>query len=1171
MPSFNVLDRKQDIHRHYLLEASAGTGKTFSIENIVTRLLIEDHPSEPMTLPQILVVTFTRAATRDLKIRIRSNIEKALIHLQCGTANSACPDYLCAVMEQGEEVIQKAKRRLEQALCCFDQAQIFTIHGFCARMLREHALEGNVRVDAIQEEQTCSDDQILQVIRDYFRTELRPESYCDEQLHIISKKIGNDTEKLEKEILSILKTGWEIEENADFSCQFKRFQTAMQKIRGHTAAKIISDFVQQAQAYEKVCDRQHNVKPEFLEKVQRFARLCEKSAWDPADFEMLIADSLIIVEALDPTKRKASVKLPTTLHYPDLINLLRQELWSIVKESSSPDLIIARIAAGCQKMLKAYLSEEEKLRFDDFLKMLLKGLENPRFTESIRSTYKAAIIDEFQDTDPTQWQIFDKLFLQSGNQWGNLYLVGDPKQSIYAFRQADIYTYLSAANALGQDHISSLDTNYRSQPSLVNALNCLFDSQLSPGLIALPRLNSTLPYHAVNSSPHNKERVFSDKRGSVHFCLGQLPEKRVYSLEKLETHSFLPFITKEIERLHHVEHLRFNQFAILVVDRFQAQRTADYLQAHRIPFALQRTVSLSESPALPALREVMLAALHPKDNSALKTALGGRVIGWTHDEVRELSDPSLHEKVLSRFYKLRKEWLENGFAAFFYQLMHSCWKDASASTMEKLLSEESGLEFYHDLQQLGDFLIEQETLQSFSAEALLAFLDQLPLIDVGDEDLLKRRMDPCQDAVNILTMHSSKGLEFDIVFALGLASRKKSPEHLLPVFKGTATQPILRGVIDGNSIEYQQYCDEIDAEKIRQLYVTMTRAKYRLYLPVILAPDDKGPTIGSASPMELFLARFGQPPIDARKLYERIKGYDGKILCDWIDKNSSDIKISYHHSPEASVPETVSAKVSTPPLLVPPSRVHVPGQRQYMYAFTTLSKKKSNVLPDDTLLQIAPKDFHATQKTPHTLPGNSETGNVLHKILETISYETVQIAASPTELIPVVKPFLIGTQYADWEQPISTIVYHALHTTLKTADGSVRLCDLNQEVRYHEMEFLYPYTAEMAVEELEDGAGFLKGVIDLIFEHEGKYYLLDWKSNWLGPSRDAYHRKALDLAMTQNNYFLQSDIYVEALRRYLQIVDKRPFPDIFGGVFYLFLRGLAADQATDTGVYYFLP
>ncbi len=181
MNTFNVLDRAVSVHKHYLLEASAGTGKTFSIENIVTRLLVE---GKPITIDQILVVTFTRAAASDLRTRIRSHIDRTVGFLS--SPGQECPDYVRSWIDAGDGVITKAKKRLERALFGFDQAPIFTIHGFCAKMLRRYALEGKMGLDTQCGEDALPATEMNAVIRDFFRTGVTLDAYSPAQLDILS-------------------------------------------------------------------------------------------------------------------------------------------------------------------------------------------------------------------------------------------------------------------------------------------------------------------------------------------------------------------------------------------------------------------------------------------------------------------------------------------------------------------------------------------------------------------------------------------------------------------------------------------------------------------------------------------------------------------------------------------------------------------------------------------------------------------------------------------------------------------------------------------------------------------------------------------------------------------------------------------------------------------------
>jgi len=253
MNSFNVLDRNVQVHRNYLLEASAGTGKTFSIQNIVVRLLIEESQKQinPFSLEEILVVTFTKAATRDLRLRIRSNIEKALGLLnkwECGQNQEDIPDYLLAILEQKKEVINRAKKRLQYALYTFDSAQIFTIHSFCARMMKNYALECDIGIHSDISENSFSGTEIIQIVRDFFRTEIRKENYSPAQIGIFLKK-----DPQQKKLLKAIQSGYECADSCSFEILFQKFSIEMMWLKkrfGLNKEDMIKDFKAQYELYK---------------------------------------------------------------------------------------------------------------------------------------------------------------------------------------------------------------------------------------------------------------------------------------------------------------------------------------------------------------------------------------------------------------------------------------------------------------------------------------------------------------------------------------------------------------------------------------------------------------------------------------------------------------------------------------------------------------------------------------------------------------------------------------------------------------------------------------------------------------------------------------------------------------------------------------------------------
>lgn len=978
-------------------------------------MLIENDPlyQAPLSLSEILVVTFTRAATRDLRIRVRACLEEALNCLRTKEGNP--PDYLLPFLEQENDCMD----RLKQALFCYDEAQIMTIHGFCAKALKEHTLEGDIPLDTSGGEDLIPKEKVLKVIRDFFRTGLIPDRFSQEELKVLWDSYKGKVDELESDLVKLI-------------------------------------------------------------------------------------------------TQKTPIK--------------------ILHENRSANDVFAKIAHFCQHLWQKYVFEEELIGPDEWLSLMERATRSEEFCQSVRKKYHAAIIDEFQDTDPLQWEIFRRLFLHAPKENSRLYLVGDPKQSIYAFRQADIYTYLQAAKALGVQHQASLDTNYRSQPSLVTALNLLFSPTACPGLFPLPRIDhdekvsTSLEYRHVQASSRCSEKEFRDNKGSVHFLFASTSESSLYSHTAVEIHKF----NQENE-------IPFRNIAILVRDRYQGAQVMKVLQEAGIPAINQRGQSLSDSPALRAWQDLLAAVNQPRNQSLLKLAMGSVVIGWTQKEIEELQNPEKMVWLLSKWQAFHEVLINEGFTAFYDRFVYSNWLDDTA-LCERMLKLKEGATLYQDFRQIGELLMEHETQTGGSLQSLLNYLDDFEIEASEGNEILKMRQDPTVDAVNILSSHMSKGLEYDIVFAVGLAKRLNREYSLIQI---ASEGEIIYTPASKDSDEYKKYLEELDAEKMRQLYVAMTRSKYRVYLPV-LSPKKKSFALGEAAPIELFLARLGRPHTSWSGLYERIaEGLEDGVKR-YLSNLSPENYITFETLSDDSTP-TRQAYAPPAPLLQQPKGVEVPQTKIFMTSFSALVRKNRSGLGEEQGNKLLPPhDFEADSKTSHTLPSGSEAGNLLHRLLEIMPFELIQNCQDPKALAPWVCSQVANTSFKGWEKALCEMLFKVFKIPLVCPFDSFALADIQPNRCFRELEFLYPD---------ESGSSFLKGQIDAVFQHKGRTYLIDWKSNWLGPDDSYYSQTHLHQAMLENQYYLQASIYTEAWHRYSTTVGDKLFDEQFGGVFYLFLRG----------------
>ena len=351
--------------------------------------------------------------------------------------------------------------------------------------------------------------------------------------------------------------------------------------------------------------------------------------------------------------------------------------------------------------------------------------------------------------------------------------------------------------------------------------------------------------------------------------------------------------------------------------------------------------------------------------------------------------------------------------------------------------------------------------------------------------------------------------------------------------------------LDRKSAEYLDFCEESDAEKMRQFYVALTRAKERLYIPLVIDSSKGAVEKGTASPMELYLAQLGQGKLSYFELYERV-GLNEKGSLERLVKSNDDLVIT-------EIDEGVAVHVK--PLdkvalkLEPPPHVEVPKSNKRVFSFTTLASKAP--LPPPPQLGLM-----------DPLPSGSEVGTELHALFEKIRWERLGKMTSPEDI-----PFLLDRDdlklspvLEGHEERVKELLYNTFATPL-LGTGSFSLKEVSPEKQWREMEFLYPLEG---VEEECAPSGYLKGFIDLIFAHEGKFYIVDWKSNLL----DSYDETSLEEAMNQHKYHLQAKIYTEALERYLALIGEKSFAEVFGGVFYLFIRGMKRGKE---GIYHFFP
>jgi exodeoxyribonuclease V beta subunit len=1098
---FDVLGRDLNVFAPHFLEASAGTGKTFAIEHFVTRQLIEG--GSPFSIEQILVVTFTRAATRELKKRIRHTLWRTKEELR-GSRPST--DYLKAICERGAAPIKDAAERIEAALICFDAAQIYTLHGFCHRVLNEFAFEAGVGLEVADPEEKGHLALLEQMIKEYLKEGIGAPDYSPVQIKAVLNKFRGDFRKMISSFIDIVSNGRQIASTLTFGELHMAFLKELNGFQNIEKFRFKSDIDLLRPLYKKMNDTEVSIQIDLLSEV------LESKKCDLEQFDRLLKGEFFLGK-MGPGHLKARAKIPDTLHYPDLLERLRHSLLPLVQMASDPSLIVLRLGRDLKEKGQILLEQQGQFSPDDLLLKVEQAVQKPHFAERVRQKYRAAIIDEFQDTDPIQWNIFQRLFFTHTEA---ICLVGDPKQSIYAFRNADVYTYLDAARTMGKSAKKHLDTNYRSTPRLVDALNLLF-SRVEGNWMSLPQNGERLEVGPVKSGStceidENEIPlqffIAADQRGrNKRFPTPEMFEKKIF-----------PFIASEIFFLHCEKGVEYHDIAILIKDRHQAKQIVDDLKERGIPASSKRGASIADSIAYFALKEILEAVCSPYNIAKIKAALAGPLIAWNQSRVcKGLEDADLLQ-AKAQMQSLNHVLFERGFGAFFQTLLRTRWRNSHFSLLEEMLRR-GELSLYLDLRKLVELVVEEAPIRDLSGHAFLSFLEEIAIDSHRDDNRLRIPPHEEKGSVTVMTVHMSKGLEFDTVFALGSASRHKPAEQMVVKKEGRGVLTIF----DAEDVACQHALAEQDAEKMRQLYVALTRAKKRLYIPLFIDEEQKTIEDGEASPIELFFAKLVQT-LDLTRAKEVLEGLSPQI----------------HYRLLEETPDLSFARTATSVELIPPDPLCFPNYDQQLFSFTTLAKKDRPI----EMIKLPEITF----PSPHTMPLGSETGHLLHHLFEKIFKRGIHHPIDENAISELIDEEIAFSSLKEWQSILLPWIVDLLKKKLR----DFTLADVPSHQLQPEMEFFFPMPR-----------GMMKGFCDLLFEFEGKYYLLDWKSNYLGPSDADYTQERIVQVMLSNDYFLQASIYASALKRYVKLFDNRFFSESFGGAFYYFVRGKA--------VYHFVP
>jgi exodeoxyribonuclease V beta subunit len=1127
-----------------LIEASAGTGKTFTIAALYLRLLLGLGGTaafpRPLNVEELLVVTFTEAATAELRGRIRSNIHE--LRIACLRQNTDNPLYQSLLDEIDDK--QQAAYSLLLAERQMDEAAVFTIHGFCQRMLSLNAFESGM----LFEQQLIEDESELryQACADFWRRHCYP---------------------LPREIAEAVHTLWKGPEALLRSID-RYLQGEAPLIKSPPPADETL-----ASRHEKIISLIVALKQQWLASVADLDAILEQSGIDRRKFnrgnqgkwiEKISAwaeeetRSYVLPDALEKfsqrflrERTKADGIVPEHPLFVAIDALLEQPL-------TLNDLIITRAMTEIRETVAREKRRRGELGFDDMLSRLdaALGSENgDALAAAIRTRFPVAMIDEFQDTDPQQYRIFRRIWRQQPDT--ALLLIGDPKQAIYAFRGADIFTYMKARGEVAAHY--TLDTNWRSAPGMVASVNALFERMDAAFMFR------EIPFLPVKSAMKNSDLRFEYQgaaQPAMTFWLLEGEGVGISDYQAAMAQNCAAQIRDWLSAGARGEALLCNgeasrpvkasDITVLVRSRQEAALVRDALTLLNIPsIYLSNRDSVFETLEAQELLWLLQAVLTPERESTLRSALASSMLGLNARDIDTLNnDETAWDKVVEEFAHYRERWQKRGVMAMLREVM------TRRNIAENMLATPGGERRLTDILHISE-LLQEAGAQLESEHALIRWLSQHIADPNSHSASQQMRLESDKHLVQIVTIHKSKGLEYPLVWLPFIASYRAQDQAFY--HDRVSFEPVLDLSNAEGSVELAEA--ERLAEDLRLLYVALTRSVWHCSLGVAPLFRRRGEKTGESDLHHSALGRLIQQgePRDAAGLRQCLESLCNEHIALHIPGVPD---TSRWQVPDSQTPE-LDAREITRRLLDDWRVTSYSGLQQHGQTFA------QDLMPKLDVDAAGVGDVaEEPVLTPHQFPRGASPGTFLHSLFEELDF------TQPVSSDWVLEMLLKGG-YAERWQPVMTDWLTAILQAPLTATG-VSLSQLSAKEKQVEMEFYLPISGPLTAAALDtvireydplsqacppldfrQVKGMLKGFIDLVFRHDGRYYLLDYKSNWLGESSEAYTQEAMAAAMRSHRYDLQYQLYTLALHRYLRhrIADYR-YDTHFGGVIYLFLRGI---------------
>lgn len=1269
-----------------VVEASAGTGKTTAITNLFTRCLVEqDLPPE-----KILVMTFTRDATAELRRRIRDRLVEAR---EAFAARRSLPDaeakqlsgaqsaaepgsFLSSLVQRAYDAgtAETAERRLVNALQLFDEFPIHTIHGFCQRVLTRAGIdvgwtgeveilpsEGDLQREVAEDFWRAESAQFSQAYAAHLalpglKTRLTPSRLLEEMKAVLGRPelelrvppVLPDAERdrLEQAYAEAWRAGQDLwVKEKDSLAELLRKDSGIN--RGKLRLPRIKGWLEMVEEMLAGDQPRLPAKPADLGKITASALpgLMKKGKSPPS------SDFLV---SLDPLLECAEAQRGSL----DRQNLALRE----------------RFVAWMRERLPRRKRELGVRGYDDLLEEVRRALaatEGGSLGRFIREEYKIALIDEFQDTDQRQLNILTAAFDREDAQTPVL-MVGDPKQAIYAFRGADVFAYLEARGRAATRW--TLRENWRSGPDLITAVNAMFNT-------VDPFLNERIDFEPVDPAPRTRPDIewgdpemaplelWSLSADAAPSTIANFTDKAkaVVAAARAVAVEIVNLLARGAVNAATIGGRGVSGRDIAVLVRTHAQGETMRRELARVGVGSVRISrdSVFVSPQAEQLERLLRAIAEPTNERRVRAALATPLVGWDVEQIeRASSDDRAWAGLIDKLDRLREVWVRLGIGRALWMFLRTTELAIDVESFARLLADRDGERALANFNHLIE-LLEEQNQRRPGVDELLAWLANSRRHPGGLSDQALLRLESEDNLVRIVTSHACKGLQYGIVYCpfFFVGHGRLSDDDMVQIFHDPTLKFAPRAILGGPKLKQDKQDDEPEAsadgaalpgnsggepaeegleagfkalverarlgvlhekiaEDLRLLYVALTRAQHRCVLVCGAASDT-----GLSGLAWLLYARADDTSavkVEFPERWKEIARQHGKgdrskrppaagvvryasltalveSLAAKVGGDRPPIKIRNVLESEVSGMAAVSLP---PPRLAPlletcptidPARLK---QQRSVTSFTALSRGRVADLPDhDARARLVALSSAAQQGGfEFAFPAGARTGKALHGIFEHIDFTQPvggQIEIVERELAR--EQLLYGPDKRPWADEVVAWIGRTLETPihLLTGGAPLRLANIAMDHRINELEFHmsardvrldrlnrilakygYPELVENSGESFEAllAEGWIKGFIDLVFEADGKHFVVDYKSNKLGDSPGFYGPAELKLAVQREQYTLQYLTYTLAVHRLLgQRIHNYDYERDFGGVFYLFLRGMHPDRGVATGVHFDRP